>query len=68
MSNRAESRSTQLRERLRLVEEKFERELRARGFDPAQSDHVALTASLARLYAEREQLRAELESFSEDVP
>jgi hypothetical protein len=51
-----------LEERLRRVDEQFRREMRARGFDPDQADNLALTEPLARLYAEREQLREELES------
>jgi hypothetical protein len=34
----------------------------ARGFDPDQDDNIALTAPLAKLYLEREDLRAELDS------
>jgi len=51
----------QFRARLRAVEERFDREMRARGFDPAQAANVALPSALARLYAEREELREELE-------
>ena len=54
-----------LEERLRLVDEQFRREMRARGFAPGEADNLALTAPLARLYAEREQLSAELESLRE---
>ena len=46
--------------RLRKIEERFEHEMRARGFDPAQADNVALPGPLAKLYTEREQLRAQL--------
>ena len=55
-----------LQEKLRAVEEEFEREMRARGFDPAQDDNIALTTPLAKLYAERERLRDELEKSNED--
>jgi hypothetical protein len=58
-------RQTRLEEKLRRVDEQFRGEMRARGFDPDQDDNVALTAPLARLYLEREQLRAELESLSD---
>jgi len=54
---------TSLKERLDRVEEQFRREMRLRGFDPDQDNNLALTAPLARLYAEREQLREELDSF-----
>ena len=53
-----------LRGRLRELEAEFDREMRARGFDPAQAENVALPSHLAALYAEREQIRAELEEFS----
>ena len=49
-----------IRARLRLLEEQFEREMRERGFEPSQADNVPLTPSLAKLYNEQEQLRAEL--------
>ena len=54
---------TQLEERLREVDERLRRELRARGFDPDQGENLALTGPLAKLYMERENLRAELEAF-----
>ena len=47
--------------RLRTIEERFEHEMRARGFDPAQADNIAMTGPLAKLYTEREQLRAQLQ-------
>jgi hypothetical protein len=59
-----ESRRGQLAARLGEVEEAFEREMRARGFDPAQAENVALTSELARLYLLREELRLELEELS----
>ena len=52
-----------LREKLRELDEQFEREMRARGFDPSQAENVALPSALAKLYAEREGLRAELEEL-----
>ncbi len=51
----------QIEAKLRAVEERFDREMRARGFDPAQAENVALPSALARLYAEREELREEME-------
>ncbi|MGH9931023.1 MAG: hypothetical protein ACREA9_17585 [Pyrinomonadaceae bacterium] len=57
-----QSARTQLEEKLREVEERLGRELRARGFDPAQDENLALTGPLAQLYMERENLRAELET------
>jgi hypothetical protein len=58
-----DTRQTHLEERLRQVDEQFRGEMRARGFTPDQDDNLALTAPLARLYAERELLREELESL-----
>ena len=49
-----------MRERLRTLDEQFDREMRARGFDPAQAENVALPSGLAKLYAEREQIRTKL--------
>ena len=58
-----ENRRSRLEEKLREVDQQLRRELRARGFDPDQDDNLALTAPLAKLYTEREQLRDELESL-----
>lgn len=60
MSDNAEKRWEELAAKLRELDESFERELRARGFDPSQVENVALTSGLARLYAAREQLREEI--------
>ena len=56
-----------LQEQLRRVELAFERELRARGFDPAQADNVALTSKLAKLYEEREALKIKMASLSTEI-
>jgi hypothetical protein len=64
ISGPEESRRTRLEEKLREVDQQLRSEMRARGFDPDQDENVALTAPLARLYSEREQLREELESLS----
>jgi hypothetical protein len=53
----------ELRARLRALEGLFEREMRARGFDPAQAATTALPSALAALYAEVEEVRAELEGL-----
>ena len=50
----------ELRERLTALNTEFEREMRARGFEPSQADNVAWPAHLAMLYAERERIKAEL--------
>jgi hypothetical protein len=60
------SQRTCLEKKLREVDEQLRREMRARGFDPDQDDNLALTAPLAKLHTEREQLREELESLSAD--
>jgi len=62
MSDPKESKRTELAEKLRQVDQQLRSEMLARGFDPAQDDNVALTAPLAKLYMERENLRAELDS------
>lgn len=56
-----------LQEQLNLVELEFERELRARGFDPAQADNVALTSKLAKLYEEREALKIRVAGLSTGI-
>jgi hypothetical protein len=57
-------RINELREQLRALDAEFDRELRARGFDPAQAENVALPSQLAALYSEREQIKAELEELT----
>ncbi len=59
-----ESKRAQLEAKLREVDERLRSEMLARGFDPAQDENLALTAPLAKLYMERENLRAELESLA----
>ena len=59
-----DSRRKELEEKLRAADQQLRSELLARGFDPAQDDNLALTAPLAKLYLERENLRAELESLN----
>ena len=65
MSQWEASKQTLLEEKLRDVEQRLRREMLARGFDPAQGDNIALTAPLAKLYTERENLRAALQSLAE---
>ena len=55
-----------IRERLRAIEQQFEREMRARGFDPDQVDTVALTTPLAKLHNEREELITRLAVLTGD--
>ncbi len=68
MSRPEESRRTRLEEKLREVDEQLRTEMLARGFDPSQDDNVAFTAPLAKLYTEREDLRAELKSLADNGP
>ena len=55
-----------LHEKLRALDAEFDQEMRARGFDPAQAENVALPSNLAALYAEREQIKARLEELEGD--
>jgi len=57
----------ELAAQLRELDESFEREMRARGFDPSQAENVALTSGLARLYAAREQLREEMADLASSI-
>jgi len=66
MSPANDSKRTELEEKLRAVDYHLRSEMRARGFDPDQDDNVAFTAPLAKLYMERENLRAELEALTEN--
>jgi hypothetical protein len=50
----------ELNRKLRALDAEFDQELRARGFDPAQAENVALPSHLATLYAKREQIKAQL--------
>ncbi len=69
MSNPAEPTAElgriQLEEKLREADQRLRHEMLARGFDPDQEDNVALTTPLARLYLERESLRDQLETLSD---
>jgi len=51
----------EFRQKLRAIDAEFDREMRARGFDPGQVENVALPSHLAALYEEREQIKAALE-------
>ncbi len=55
----------ELNKKLRAIETEFDCEMRARGFDPAQTDNVAMPSNLAALYTEREQIKAELEELNQ---
>jgi len=53
----------QLEAELQEITERFERQMRARGFDPDQAENVALPAALAQLYFERQLLIEKLEEI-----
>ena len=53
----------ELRAKLHNLDAEFDRAMRVRGFDPAQAENMALPSNLARLYAEREQIRAQLQDL-----
>ncbi len=53
----------ELEAQLKLLEQEFEQQMRARGFDPAQTENVALPTALARLYGECERTREQLEEI-----
>jgi hypothetical protein len=55
------SSTDELNRKLRALDAEFDREMRTRGFDPAQAENVALPSHLAALYAEREMIRAQIE-------
>lgn len=53
----------ELKRKLTALDAEFEREMRARGFQPEQVENVPLTAELARLYSERMALAEKLEAW-----
>jgi len=53
----------QLEAQLRDITDRFEQQMRARGFDLEQAENVALPAALARLYVERQLLLEKLEKI-----
>ena len=59
-----EKAQAELEARLCELDERLHSEMRARGFDPAQGENLALTGPLAKLYMERETLREELETLA----
>jgi hypothetical protein len=59
------STTVDLNQKLRTLDAEFDREMRARGFDPAQLESVALPSHLAELYKQREQVKAELAELTQ---
>jgi hypothetical protein len=57
-------RIAELQETLRELEARFEREMRARGFDPSQAETVALPSALAAIHEELGEARAELDELN----
>jgi len=55
----------ELESELQKLTENLEREMRARGFDPAQVDNVALPAPLAALYLQQQSLMEQVEEIRE---
>lgn len=54
-----------LKEKIRTTSERLDFELRARGFDPAQIENLALPSKLASLYEERNSLIEQLSVLTE---
>lgn len=50
----------QLERRLEMLNERFERELRVRGFDPSQAETIPLPADLVGIFIERQSLMDQL--------
>jgi len=63
VNDKRKDRVLELTALLKSLNESFDREMRARGFDPAQAENVALPAALARLYVERQLLLEELNNL-----
>src|SRR2546423_11118626 len=60
------ARRIELETRLRELEERFDRAMRAHGFDPAQAETTALPGALAELYAARAETQTELDELLAD--
>ncbi len=58
----------ELNKKLRTLDAEFDREMRARGFDPTQTENVALPSHLAALYAEREKIKSEIDDLERESP
>lgn len=62
--NQDSIRRRELESRLEVLQKEFEQQMRARGFDPAQTENVALPTALARMYGECEMIREQLEEIT----
>ena len=58
-----DDRKHELESRLAVLTQEFEQEMRARGFDPAQTENVALPTALARLYSECQMISEQLDEI-----
>jgi len=65
MDHAKQARRVELEAMLRELDERFARDMRAHGFDPAQAETTALPGVLAEAYAARAELRAELAELTE---
>jgi hypothetical protein len=63
MSEVLSDRLKELELQLQSANDAFERELRARGFDPKQVETAALPTALAQLYLQREMLQEEVDEL-----
>ncbi|HKE30807.1 MAG TPA: hypothetical protein VKD65_03715 [Candidatus Angelobacter sp.] len=64
MTDELDNQVREMEDRLDSINERFTRELRARGFDPEQVETAALPGELAKLYLERQLLLAELSELN----
>ena len=67
MANDAGARRSELEKHLRELEARFEREMRARGFEPSQAETVALPSALAAIYEQLEEARGALDELNGGV-
>ena len=63
--NERDVKRSQLERDLATVNEHFEREMRARGFDPEQVDNIPLDNELTKLHMQRLELIEQLEQIDE---
>jgi hypothetical protein len=59
-----EARIAELQHRLEELEARFQTEAQKRGFEAAQMENVALPMALAKLFAERAEIKSELEELA----
>ena len=59
-----DARIAELQHRLAELEARFRTETQKRGFEPAQIENIALPTALAKLFAERAEIKSELEELA----